>query len=152
MSVTILLWIIWHQLVFVQVFLCYLRHAMSCIFRNCNFLYWFFYLAHCHLAALFPQQSVVTVMLGPRWNIWQVRFTWVHLKYSSVVKFLMGRRGKNRKTVLLLLLQFIQWQLTYPYNFEANADVNIIFSLKISDSKACNITGKVRITQARFNS
>lgn len=64
----------------------------------------------------------------------------------------MGRRGKNRKTVLLLLLQFIQWQLTYPYNFEANADVNIIFSLKISDSKACNISGKVRITQARFNS
>lgn len=46
----------------------------------------------------------------------------------------------------------MQWQLTYPNNFEANADVNIIFSLKISDSKACNISGKVRITQARFNS
>jgi len=42
--------------------------------------------------------------------------------------------------------------LTYPYNFEANADGNIIVSLNISDSKACNINGKVRITQAHFNS
>lgn len=63
----------------------------------------------------------------------------------------MGRRNKIKKKVLLLL-QFMWWQLAYMYNFEANAGMNIFFSLKISDSKVCNVSAKVRITQAHFNS